>query len=55
MLLPLSRREWLTRTGCGFGALALAAALADTTEKFLISKGRLDYGPFSLADVVAQI
>jgi hypothetical protein len=34
---------------------ALAAALADTNEKFLISKGRLDYGPFSLADVVAQI
>jgi hypothetical protein len=34
---------------------ALAAALADTTEKFLISKGRLDYGPFSLKDVLAQI
>ncbi|HEY5923124.1 MAG TPA: protein kinase [Kofleriaceae bacterium] len=34
---------------------ALAAALADNNEKFLISKGRLDYGPFSLADVVAQI
>ncbi|MGE0869444.1 MAG: hypothetical protein AB7P03_12835 [Kofleriaceae bacterium] len=34
---------------------ALAAALADTTEKWLISKGRLDYGPFSLADVIAQI
>jgi len=34
---------------------ALAAALADTTEKWLISKGRLDYGPFSLADVLAQI
>jgi hypothetical protein len=34
---------------------ALAAALADTTEKWLVSKGRLDYGPFSLADVVAQI
>ncbi len=34
---------------------ALQAALADTAEKFLISKGRLDYGPFSLADVVAQI
>jgi hypothetical protein len=33
----------------------LAAALADTTEKWLITKGRLDYGPFSLADVVAQI
>ncbi len=24
MLLPISRRDWLTRTGCGFGALALA-------------------------------
>jgi hypothetical protein len=34
---------------------ALAAALADTTEKWLVTKGRLDYGPFSLADVVAQI
>lgn len=34
---------------------ALQAALADTTEKWLISKGRLDYGPFSLADVLAQI
>ncbi len=34
---------------------ALAGALADSTEKWLISKGRLDYGPFSLADVVKQI
>jgi hypothetical protein len=34
---------------------ALAGALADTTEKWLVSKGRLDYGPFSLADVVKQI
>ncbi|MCE9572141.1 MAG: hypothetical protein K8W52_03185 [Deltaproteobacteria bacterium] len=34
---------------------ALAAAMADTNEKWLIAKGRLDYGPFSLADVVAQI
>jgi len=34
---------------------ALAAALADTTEKWLVSKGRLDYGPFSLAAVVEQI
>lgn len=24
MFAPLSRREWLSRTGCGFGALALA-------------------------------
>ncbi len=34
---------------------ALAAALSDTAEKWLVSKGRLDYGPFSLAEVVRQI
>lgn len=34
---------------------ALQAASADTTEKWLVSKGRLDYGPFSLADVLEQI
>jgi hypothetical protein len=34
---------------------ALVAALADSTEKWLIAKGRLDYGPFSIADVVEQI
>ena len=34
---------------------ALGAALADTTEKWLVQKGRLDYGPFSLADIVQQI
>lgn len=34
---------------------ALAMALSDSAEKWLISKGQLDYGPFSLADVVAQI
>ncbi|MBA3540397.1 MAG: hypothetical protein H0T79_12355 [Deltaproteobacteria bacterium] len=34
---------------------ALQAALADSTEKWLVSKGKLDYGPFSLADVVKQI
>jgi hypothetical protein len=33
----------------------LATALADSNEKWLISKGKLDYGPFSLADVIAQI
>ena len=33
----------------------LTAALANSTEKWLISKGRLDYGPFSLADIVTQI
>lgn len=31
------------------------ALLADDVEKWLISKGRLDYGPYSLADVVEQI
>jgi hypothetical protein len=40
--------------GAGIDA-ALARALADSTEKWLISKGRLDYGPFSLQDVVDQI
>jgi hypothetical protein len=34
---------------------ALATALADSTEKWLIAKGRLDYGPFSLQAVVDQI
>jgi hypothetical protein len=34
---------------------ALAAAIADTTEKWLISRNRMDYGPFSLTDVIAQI
>ena len=34
---------------------ALAAAMADTSEKWLVTKKALDYGPFSLADVVQQI
>src|SRR6476620_5952322 len=29
MLRPLSRREWLSRTGCGFGGLALAGLAAE--------------------------
>src|SRR6478609_1318860 len=37
MLRPLSRREWLGRTGCGFGALALAGLAA--------SDGRGEPGP----------
>jgi hypothetical protein len=28
MLLPISRREWLSRTGCGFGAMALSSLAA---------------------------
>jgi hypothetical protein len=34
---------------------ALAAAIADSTEKWLISRDRMDHGPFSLAEVIAQI
>lgn len=34
---------------------ALAAAMTDTSEKWLVTKKALDYGPFSLADVVQQI
>lgn len=34
---------------------ALASALADTTEKWLVNKNKMDYGPFSLADVLKQI
>ena len=49
------RRRSARRGGNVVVDRALAAALADTTEKWLISKGRLDYGPFSLADVVKQI
>jgi len=33
----------------------LAAALADTTEKWLISKGKLDYGPFNARQMADQI
>src|SRR5437868_6709754 len=31
MLFPISRREWLSRTGCGFGALALAGLAAQAS------------------------
>jgi hypothetical protein len=34
---------------------ALARALADSTEKWLVTKGKMDYGPFSLADIIKQI
>lgn len=34
---------------------ALAVALSDSAEKWLVSKGHLDYGPFSLSEVVRQI
>ncbi len=40
----------------GSGAFALEqAARADNEEKWLVSKGRLDYGPFRFAELVAQI
>jgi hypothetical protein len=35
--------------------VAQAAGLAETDERWLIQKDRLDYGPFSLAQVMAQI
>ena len=34
---------------------ALTAALADREERWLISKGKLDYGPFTLAQIAEQI
>lgn len=37
------------------GDPALALALSDSAEKWLVTKGQLDYGPFSLAEVVSQI
>ncbi len=33
MHLPLTRRDWLTRSGCGFGALALGALTSDAAPK----------------------
>lgn len=39
----------------GAGDPALALALSDNAEKWLVTKGQLDYGPFSLAEVVEQI
>jgi len=39
----------------GAMSAALVAALADTEERFLINMGNLDYGPFSLQDVVDKI
>ena len=34
---------------------ALAAAMADPTERWLLAKGKLDYGPFPLAEIIKQI
>ncbi|WP_428264049.1 hypothetical protein [Haliangium sp.] len=34
---------------------ALAAAMADPTERWTVTKGSLDYGPYSLAHLVEQI
>ncbi len=31
------------------------AAVSDTAEKWLVSKGKLDYGPFNLEQIIAQI
>lgn len=37
------------------GGHDLQAAMADPTERWLVTKGSLDYGPFSLAELVQQI
>jgi hypothetical protein len=37
------------------GGGSLEAAMADPTERWLITKGSLDYGPYSLAQVLEQI
>jgi serine/threonine protein kinase len=34
---------------------AMSAAMAERDEKWLVSKGKLDYGPFSLAHIAQQI
>lgn len=39
----------------GAVSAALAAALADSEERFLVNMGNLDYGPFSLQEVVDKI
>ena len=41
-LLPLSRREWLARTGMGVGSLALAALLADERRLYAADETPLD-------------
>lgn len=37
------------------GSQSAAAALTDTNEKYLVHKNRMDFGPFSLAQIVHQI
>jgi hypothetical protein len=37
------------------GGYSLEAAMADPSERWLITKGSLDYGPYSLAQVIEQI
>jgi hypothetical protein len=39
----------------GHAGGSLDAALADPTERWLVTKGTLDYGPYSLAQVIEQI
>jgi hypothetical protein len=53
-------REALAPAGSELPPVAAPATVdrapaTDATENWLISKGKLDYGPFSLADVIKQI
>ena len=53
MLTPISRRDWLTRTGCGFGALALAGLatpLRYYSPTFMRATARWVYGPIPEGD-----
>lgn len=50
-----SLAESLSRGRNSAQIAAMSAAFADHEEKWLISKGKLDYGPFSLAQVAEQI
>ena len=43
------------RTSAELAAQALTSAMADTAEKWLVTKGKMDYGPYSLAQVVDEI
>ena len=50
-----SLAESLSRGRNSAQIAAMSAAFADHDEKWLISKGKLDYGPFSLAKVAQQV
>ncbi len=59
---PSGAQPALVAGGTGVGSArvaaaerALAGALADPTENWLVARGKFDYGPYSLATIVDQI